>query len=83
MMMTIDELDVLKRRLAPKLLRLPGVIGVGVEEDDDGTGRLTIHLESDEPAVRESLPQEVDGERVHYVVTGAFHPHGAEIGSAR
>ncbi len=68
-----DNFDVneLKRRISPRLLRVPGVSGVGIRE-----GILTVYLAVDSEEVRQDvaaiLESESAGALVNYVVTGAF-----------
>lgn len=70
--MTIgSELQSLKRRLSPLLLRIPGVSGVGIPG-----GTLTVYLTDDSAQVRDTvsavLRREAPGAMVDYVVTGPF-----------
>jgi hypothetical protein len=72
--MATDVRD-LKRRISPKLLRIPGVSGVGLPR-----GRLTVYLTEDSDKVRREVDQVVQaaagtGLPCDYVVTGAFRAH--------
>ena len=67
-----DAIRNLKRRHAPDLMRRPGVAGVGIERDEEGRDVLTVHLTSDDPAVRADLPDTLEGHPVRYVHTGPF-----------
>ena len=71
-MATEQELRELKRRHSDRLLRQPGVCGVGVEKDEHGNFVLTLHLETDDPAVRASLPAEIEGHKIRFVHSGPF-----------
>src|SRR5438552_482175 len=51
----------LKRRHAAHLLGQPGVCGVGVEKDESGGYVVAVHLDSDDPAVRQRLPHHLVG----------------------
>lgn len=61
----------LKRLLAPTLLRVPGVAGIGLPG-----GRLTVYLESDSADVRHRVEEAVSRvapqARIRYEVTGRF-----------
>jgi hypothetical protein len=70
--MTDDEMSKLKRRHSARLLRMPGVAGVGVEHDDQGRPVLTVHLASDSAEVRAALPKAIEGQTVKYIVTGPY-----------
>ena len=67
-----DELRLVKQRHAPELLRRTGVSGVGIERDDTGDYVLAIHLDTDDPEVRKSLPDQIEGHRVRYIHSGPF-----------
>jgi hypothetical protein len=66
-----DDVEALKRRLSPKLMGLPGVSGVGIQK-----GRLTIYLDSDDPAVRKrveaAITKAAPKAAPAFVVTGTF-----------
>jgi hypothetical protein len=70
--MTMQELKEIKRRHSAKLLGMPGVCGVGIEEDDAGKPVLTVHLDTDDPAVKAALPKVVEGQRVKFIHSGPF-----------
>lgn len=70
--MTLDEMSELKRRHSAGLLAMPGVCGVGVEEDDAGRPVLTVHLDSDDPATTAALPKSLEGQPLRYVKSGPF-----------
>jgi hypothetical protein len=66
------EVRQIKRRHSAELLGRPGVCGVGVEKDETGDFILAIHLESNDPAIRASLPDQIEGHPVRFVVSGPF-----------
>jgi hypothetical protein len=70
--MTDDEMRAIKRRHSARLLKLPGVSGVGVTHDVQGLPRLTLFLADDTPAIRAGLPGDVEGQPVHLEVSGPF-----------
>jgi hypothetical protein len=70
--MAIDTgLQELKRRLSPRLLAIPGVSGVGIQD-----GKLAVYLAEDSDAVRQQaqdiIESEAKDQQVVYTVTGAF-----------
>ena len=67
-----EEVRQIKRRHASQLLTQPGVCGVGVEKDEAGQFVLAVHLETDDPKVREGLPSQIEGQPVKYVKSGPF-----------
>jgi hypothetical protein len=69
---TEDEIHGLKERHAASLLALPGVSGVGIERDDQGGYVLTVHLASDDKAVRAGLPEEIEGHLIRYFRSGPY-----------
>jgi hypothetical protein len=68
----------LKHRHGARLLAQPGVSGVGIEKDDEGGYVLAVHLDSDDPALRGSLPERIEGHPVRYAVSGPFRKLPAE-----
>ncbi len=77
-MSAASDLSEVKRRLAPRLLRIEGVSGVGVRG-----GVLTVYLKRDAAAIRREvaavLAEEAPEVRVDYIVTGEFHPNRPDI----
>ena len=71
-MATLEELKLVKRRNSADLLRRPGVCGVDIEVDPHGAAVLTVHLETNDPNVRKSLPVQIEGHPLKYVHTGPF-----------
>ncbi|HEX7317885.1 MAG TPA: hypothetical protein VF297_28535 [Pyrinomonadaceae bacterium] len=67
-----EEVAQVKDRHSDRLLDLPGVVGVGVTEDEGGEYVLTVHVETDEPEVRAQLPDELEGCPVRVVQTGRY-----------
>ncbi|MDQ1590398.1 MAG: hypothetical protein QOG71_1025 [Pyrinomonadaceae bacterium] len=56
-----------------RLLDLEGVAGVGVREDDEtGQCHLTIYVDRDDHAVRDSLPDQIEGVRLEIVRGESF-----------
>jgi len=71
-MATFEELKAVKRRNSANLLRLPGVCGVDIDKDSHGEYVLAVHLDTKDPSVRQSLPEQVDGHTVKYIFSGPF-----------
>ncbi|HLI86622.1 MAG TPA: hypothetical protein VKV17_22135 [Bryobacteraceae bacterium] len=71
-MLSEEEASTIKRRHATRLLKLPGVSGVGIEKDAAGNYLLVIHIDSDQPEVVTGLPEQVEGLPVRLVRTGPF-----------
>jgi hypothetical protein len=71
-MATEDEIRGLKQRHGRELLGQPGVSGVGIERDDAGEYVLAVHLGADAAETASKLPQEIEGHRVKYIVSGPF-----------
>lgn len=69
-MATFDELKAVKRRHAADLLRRDGVCGVDIGRDADGCLVIAVHLDSDDPDLRNQLPTELEGHPVTFVHTG-------------
>jgi hypothetical protein len=70
-----DQLREVKRRHAADLLNQPGVCGVNVETDERGQPVLAIHLDTDDPAVRQRLPSQIEGYPVKFVRSGPYQKY--------
>jgi hypothetical protein len=68
-MATFEELKAIKRRHAAELLRQAGVCGVDIDQDASGP-IIAIHLDSDDPHIREQLPHELEGQPLKFIQTG-------------
>jgi len=67
------EVTKLKQRLSRRLLRLPGVQGVGVERGDgDDDYVLVVHVEEDDDATRSAVKKATDADAVRIVKSGRF-----------
>lgn len=71
-MSTYEELKEVKRRYSASLRRLPGVAGVDIDRDPGGGYILAVYLDSADPDARRRLPDEIEGHRVKYIVSGPF-----------
>src|SRR5262249_13712201 len=70
-----DKLREVKRRHSARLLSQPGVCGVDIERDETGQDVLTVHLDTDDPQVRERLPDQIEGYPVKFVKSGPFRKY--------
>ena len=61
-----------KERHRRALFNFPGVVGVGVEQDDTGEFVLTLHVKNDDPEILDQLPREVEGYRVKIIHSGTY-----------
>lgn len=67
------EVAELKRRYGRRLLKLPGVRGVGVERgDSDDDYVLVVHVEQDDASTRTAVHETVGTEPVRIVESGRF-----------
>lgn len=67
------EVTKLKQRLSRRLLKLPGVQGVGVQRgagDDDY--ELVVHVEDDDAATVETVTDAVGTQSVRIIKSGKF-----------
>ncbi len=67
-MVTAEEV---KRRREHELLRIRGVVGVGVGRRG-GEACINVYVEEDTDALRASVPPRLDGVATQIVVTGRF-----------
>ncbi len=61
-----------KQRYSARLLKQPGVSGVGVEKGDDGGYALAIYVDRDDPEIIRNLPRQLDNCPVKIVPSGPF-----------
>lgn len=71
------ELSEVKDRHSMRLLSLPGVIGVGLERDENGNSVLTIHVDADDPEVYSKLPKQIEGHPIKIVRSEAYRKQPA------
>lgn len=67
-MASVEEI---KRRHESRLMRTPGVVGVGIGRKD-GKACIRVYVEDGSPKVLAALPQALDEVPVEVVVSGAF-----------
>lgn len=65
---TDREIRDVKRRWSARLLRRPGVVGLGVEYDILGRPQLTVFLE--QSSAQLGLPLEIEGHPLKFRVSG-------------
>ena len=67
------EVTRLKQRVSRRLLKLPGVQGVGVERGDGKDDYvLVVHVEDDDDSTRDAVKQTTDADAVRIVKGGKF-----------
>jgi len=72
-MATKKQVEDLKQRVSRRLLRLPGVSGVGIQRadgPDDYT--LVVHVADDNPDTRAAVKKQAPGKAVKIVASGKF-----------
>ena len=72
-MATKAHVEALKHRVSRKLLRLPGVNGVGIERADGPDDyALVVHVTDDNPELRAVVATHVPDKALRIVVSGKF-----------
>ena len=71
-MVTEEKVRQIKRRHSAELLSKEGVSGVGVERDESGKHVLTVHVDTDDPSILDSIPEEIESCPVKIVHSGPF-----------
>jgi len=61
-----------KSRHSARLLRIPGVSGVGIEKGTKEGFVLAVHVDPQAPAIAE-LPEQLEGLPVRIIKSGPFH----------
>ena len=69
-----EKVESLKRQVSRRLLRLPGVVGVGVERGEGSEDYvLVVHVKDDDPGTRTAVANEAgDDGLVRIVASGPF-----------
>ena len=67
-----QQVGEIKRKHSARLLREPGVCGVGVERDENGEFVLAIHLDAAQPQAGSTIPDSLDGCVVRKHFDGPF-----------
>ena len=62
-----------QQRHAGELMKVPGVVGVGVGRSDDNPEQAAIVIYVDAARLRATLPAQLDGVRTKIVRSGGFH----------
>jgi hypothetical protein len=72
-MATKKQVEDLKDRVSRRLLRLPGVNGVGIQRADGSDDyALVVHVENDNPDTRAAVKKQAPGKAVRIVPSGKF-----------
>ena len=72
-MATKKQVEDLKHRVSRRLLRLPGVNGVGIQRADGPDDyALVVHVEDDNPHTRAAVKKQAPGKAVRIVPSGKF-----------
>ena len=71
-MTTKEEAIELKNQYSDFLLGFPGVVGVGITEDDSGSYGLLVHLEDDNDEVVGRICDRLSGHSVKFERTGRY-----------
>jgi hypothetical protein len=71
-MVSREKAAEVKKRHSVSLLSLPGVVGVGVKQDDDGQYVLAVHVTTDVEEARATLPEQIEGCKVKVEQSGQY-----------
>ena len=71
-MATKEEAREIKRKNSAFLLGLPGVVGVGVSQDDSGSYGLILHVASDDHELLQRMPKRIEGCTVKIEQSGRY-----------
>lgn len=71
-MTTREEAIKLKNQYSDFLLGLPGVVGVGITEDDSGSYGLLVHLEDEDDELVRRICDRLSGHSVKFERTGRY-----------
>jgi RNA 3'-terminal phosphate cyclase len=69
---TAETIRKLKQQHSAALLQMRGVCGAGVEQDENGSYVLAIHLAEDSAKVREAVVKRVGSVPVKFIRSGPF-----------
>jgi hypothetical protein len=69
--MTMASVEAVKRRHEARLMKIRGVVGVGITRRE-GQDRICVYVKDDNPKILAALPRTLDKVPVEIVVSGAF-----------
>jgi hypothetical protein len=72
LMATEKEVKEIKSKNSAFILGLPGVVGIGVAQDDSGSYGLIVHVDSADPEVLRKVSEQLQGCTVKIEQTGRF-----------
>jgi len=75
-MVSLAQARRIKEKHSDRLVSRPGVWGVGVEQDADGTPVLVIHTDAGQRRGLADLPTELEGVPVRIVEDAPFRKQG-------
>ena len=71
-MATIQEAREIKRKHSAYLLGLPGVVGVGITQDNSGSYGLLVHVEDADQNLLKSLSERIKDCPVKIEISGGY-----------
>lgn len=71
-MTTREKAIEIKKQHSDFLLSLPGVVGVGITEDDSGSYGLVVHLEDEDDELVQKIRDRLSGLSVKFEQTGRY-----------
>ncbi|WP_020475937.1 hypothetical protein [Zavarzinella formosa] len=72
--MSETDANAVKRKFSRDLMRLPGVIGVGVEKTSHDSFGITVFLTEDNLKSKAVLPADLDGHPYRVEISGPIRP---------
>jgi hypothetical protein len=64
-----------KRAHKDSIMKLPGVTGVGVTQDEHGNPAILVLLKEDSPEIRAGIPKQIEDHPVVVQYTGRIKAH--------
>lgn len=68
---SLERVRAVKQMHQQRWLALPGVLGVGIGQRDDGP-QIVVMVEAEPERIRREIPEEVEGVAVEIQVTGTL-----------
>ncbi len=69
------SIDEVKAKHESRLMRISGVVSVGIGQDAERKAVIVIGVESDDIRIKSALPEELDGYPVKIQVMGKIRAH--------
>lgn len=73
MAISLEQAHQAKQELKHRLTRPPWLRGIGIGQDETGGHVIEVRVEADTPAIREAIPDNINGVPIRVTAVGGVH----------